>query len=111
MTGTPLYLLALIVAIASTPLDIFQVNAWGYGTVALTPWSRRLSATVTRARTWFRRMRSWLTGADGLRAVAISVLILAMFIAPDAQAGLLIGTTAVVAPTGLKALRQRDSEL
>jgi hypothetical protein len=49
MRTIPLYLIALIVAIANSPLDIYQICAWNHGTEKVEPWRRtRSDAPVTR---------------------------------------------------------------
>jgi HK97 family phage major capsid protein len=67
MRTIPLYLIALIVAIANSPLDIYQICAWNHGTEKVEPWrrtrsdapvTRRLIAIGARAREWCRDIGS-----------------------------------------------------
>src|SRR5260221_12391784 len=64
-TALPLYLLALIVAIANTPLDVFQVNAWNVGTLHIEPWRRKATAAIrSRVCDWTAMVRQWFEPGD-----------------------------------------------
>jgi HK97 family phage major capsid protein len=112
MRSLPLYLLALIIAIANTPLDIFQINAWGHGTERLSPWRRRLKDAVqmTRLRSLARTLMAWCRGSGGLVAATAALLIIALLVVPHVQAhsGVMLATVPLV---GLKGYRQRDADL
>lgn len=111
MDRIPLYLMALIVAIASTPTNIYQICAWNHGTVPTEPWRSKLSAavvpTLRRAQAFFRDLFSPAGGLPALAALA-ALILLAIVFAPVVKGGIL---AAHIIPVGLKALRQRDSEL
>ena len=57
------WLLALIVAIAHTPTDIFQINAWNVGTAKTEPWRSKTSGVMTRSaqhgRVLVARLLAW----------------------------------------------------
>lgn len=111
MDRIPLYLMALIVAIASTPTNIYQICAWNHGTVPTEPWRSKLSSAVTpalrRAQTFFRDLFSPAGGLPLVAGVA-ALMLLALVFAPIVKGGIL---AAHIIPVSLKALRQRDSEL
>jgi HK97 family phage major capsid protein len=79
MTPIPLYLIALIVAIANTPLNIFDVHAWNVGTVHAEPWRKRLSVAATRITSAFARLVDFLwPHRQQLAAIACALLVLAL---------------------------------
>lgn len=53
------YLLAMVMAIAAMPLDVFQVCRRGIGTIALSPWQRVVAAVQQRVRSLLRLWRTW----------------------------------------------------
>lgn len=110
MDRIPLYLLALIVAIANTPLDIYVINAWDVGTLKVSPWQRKLSTAVaTRMRALSTCLKNWFGASGGLPFVAVTaLLIMALVASPHGQHGVLY---AVPALAGLKGFRQRASDL
>lgn len=96
MRTIPLYLVALIVAIANTPLDIYDVHARNLGTVKAEPWRSKLSTGAAAVTNLFRRACSYLWG-EHRQLVTASVLLLGLLVlAPQhAHAGaavLVIGT-------------------
>lgn len=70
MRTIPLFLIALIVAIANSPTNIYQINAWGHGTEETEPWRAKLSDTplVRRVAAVGSRLRAW--GAE-LRTIPL----------------------------------------
>lgn len=110
MRTIPLYLMALIVAIAKTPLDVFQVDAWNVGTLKIESWRRKLpSAVLTVARARLARIRAWFQVSGGL-PTAVAALLVILLIVPHfyPHAGALL---AVPPLAGLKGYRQRDADL
>lgn len=111
MRTIPLYLLALIVAIANTPQNIYQVCAWNVGTVQTEPWRRRSSlldsgrAAISRIRTWFR------SHAFGLAAALAALVLIAALTPHGAHAQSLAIVAAIPTTFNLKALRQRSADL
>lgn len=111
MDRIPLYLVALIVAIANTPTNIYQICAWNHGTVRTEPWRSKLTALVSRP---LRRVAAILRDAfhasGGLPMVAglAALVLLAVVFAPALKGGVMV---AHLVPVGLKALRQRDADL
>lgn len=115
MTFTVLpFLMALVVAIANTPLDIYQINAWSVGTLKVEPWRRRLPMSVrARCRVVAATIAAWCRAAGGLPAVATAVaLVIAVHLMPHTDANVLMAAPAAVATLqpGLKAYRQRAAE-
>lgn len=111
MRSLPLYLLALIIAIANTPLDIFQINAWCHGTERLSPWRRKLKAAIqmTRLRSLARTLMAWCRGSGGLVAATAALLIVAFIVAPHVQAhGLLLAIPPIA---GVRAAQMRVTEI
>ncbi len=112
MDRIPLYLVALIVAIMKTPTNVFQICARNHGTVEIEPWHTKLTAPVARGlASLMAPIRALFRASGGLPAVAalgVLLLVVGLIAAHDSHAGVL---TANVIPFGLKALRQRDSEL
>lgn len=72
MRTIPIYLLALIVAIANTPTDVYQICAWNHGTEQTEPWRAKLSETpiVRRAIAIGRRVKEWCTELASVPLVA-----------------------------------------
>lgn len=108
------FLLALIVAIAEMPTNVYQVCAWNIGTLDIEPWHRKAFSGVARAgRSLMAIMRAWFgaSGAvTGLPALA-GALLLILAIAHVAHAAPHGQQLAIVAVAGLKAATQRDAEL
>lgn len=57
-------LLALIVAIAHTPTDIFQINAWNVGTAKTEPWRSKRTASPVLTRLAGLLQRTWARLTD-----------------------------------------------
>jgi HK97 family phage major capsid protein len=57
------FLLAMVIAIANMPTDIFQICAWNHGTEKTEPWRSKLSDTlaIKRVIALGSRVRDWLT--------------------------------------------------
>ncbi len=58
--GTLPFLLALVIAIAQTPTNIYQICAWNHGTEATEPWRAASGATVQRIVAIGVRLRAWV---------------------------------------------------
>jgi hypothetical protein len=108
MNRIPLYLVALIVAIANTPLDIFQINAWNHGTVKVEPWRRKLPAAIgARITALSTVLRSWFRASGGLpAAVAVAVCLAVLVATPHVTDGVLFAHVAF-GLKGLPAARRR----
>lgn len=77
----PMYLAALIMAIAGRPLNVYDFHARGLGTETFAPWRRTLSACVTRSVKALRALGQFLWGhREGL---AIASILAVMLLAPD----------------------------
>jgi hypothetical protein len=111
MTRIPLYLMALIIAIAKTPLDIFQVCAWNVGTLKVESWrSKRPAATVVALmRSLGSRLKDWFHASGGLPAVAVAAVCVALVIATTVTHPGMLAAAPVLA--GLKGYRQRAADL
>lgn len=61
MRTIPLYLIALIVAIANTPTNVFQICAWNHGTENTEPWRAKLADAplIRRVVAFGSRLRAW----------------------------------------------------
>jgi HK97 family phage major capsid protein len=110
MRTTPLYLLALIMAIAGTPLDIFQINTRNLGTECVSPWRRTLSAPIARLSRFLASIRRLFAGPARWQLAFAAVLIVALIFGPHAHAGQSLAIVGVL-PAGLKAARQRVADL
>jgi hypothetical protein len=110
MRTTPLYLLALIMAIAGTPLDIFQINTRNLGTECVSPWRRTLSAPIARLSRFLASIRRLFAGPGRWQLAFAAVLIVALIFGPHAHAGQSLAIVGVL-PAGLKAARQRVADL
>lgn len=110
MERIPLYLMALIVAIASTPTNIFQVCRRNVGTLDVTPWLKGLTALFApAARSRMERIRRLFTAAGGVPAMtALAVAVLLAVTLPDGNHGLLLAT---VPAAGLNGFRQKAADL
>lgn len=119
MNSIPFYLMALIVAIAKTPLDIYQICAWNHGTEKTEPWrSKRPAAIGTRLRALTVRLCNWGRAAGGLpliTAVATACIVALLLTAPQLHAMTAPHTPVLTAIAlgvpGLKGYRQRDNDL
>lgn len=87
----PIYLAALIVAIAGSALNVYDFHARGHGTETFEPWRAKVSAGVARVTSVFRAVGQFLWGhRDGLAGASLIAL---MLIAPHslhAHAGLVV---------------------
>lgn len=111
------WLLALIVAIANSPLNIYQVCAWEHGTIRTEPWRRKASTILTRAvLSLSDHLRQVFRTAGGVPAlIGIACLILAVCVVPvHGTSHVLLAVPALAArpaSADLKPLRQRASDL
>lgn len=78
----PIYLAALIMAIANCPLDIYDFHTRGLGTARVEPWRRTLSAGVTRSVHALRAIGQFVWGHR--QGLAVACLIVVMLLAPHA---------------------------
>lgn len=92
MDRIPIYLVALIVAIAKTPLNIYDVHARNLGTITAEPWRTRTASVVAAARTLLATIQTWVWGHRRELAMAAALLALVLF-APHGRDG--IGLMAV----------------
>lgn len=100
MRTIPVYLMALIIAIANTPTDIYQICKWNVGTMKVEPWRGRIAAArpVQRAVALAGRVREWCTELASVPLLASE--------RGEAAVDLL-----VPGATQLKALRQKAAEI
>jgi hypothetical protein len=70
------FMLAMVVAIAGMPTQVFKVCAWNIGFTELEPWRRRTSAAVTRAAQSIRACFAFLLSPRGAFACAAAMLAL-----------------------------------
>ena len=78
MNRIPLYLIALIVAIANSPLNIYDVHAWNAGTVHVEPWRTKVS-TAGLCRRLHSGARAIFEALWGHRqAIAVATLLLCL---------------------------------
>lgn len=106
----------LHVAIANTPTNVYQVNAWDVGTLEIEPWRQKLTAVpvLRRLVALSNRLREWLQLAGGIPSLVTAACLLAMLCTGTAHAApiALMGTVAAVADQqSLKALRQKAGEI
>jgi len=79
MDRIPIYLVALIVAIARTPLNIFDVHAWNVGTAHTEPWRRKMSGIAATVRSAIDRfLRFAWPHRQRIAALACAVLVLVL---------------------------------
>lgn len=79
--AVPIYLAALVMAIAATPRDIYDFHARGLGTARFAPWRTKLSATVTRSVSALRTIGTLLWGHR--QGLAVGALVGVLLIAPE----------------------------
>lgn len=107
-TVTP-FLLAMFVAVAAMPTNVYKICAWNAGTLAIEPWKSRTSAAV-RAVTL--GLRAWFSSLWSARtAFAAAVLLLAVMSAHlgDGFNGEVLA--AVTPIVGVPALKTKRAEL
>jgi HK97 family phage major capsid protein len=120
MRTIPLYLLALIVAIAGSPTDIYAINAWNVGTAKTEPWRSKLSAPVavqrlvafvSRVREWCRELTPGPVAA--VAAIVLTAIVVSQLQAPTSAHVLLAFPAAVALPgaSALKEARQAMAEI
>ena len=105
MRTIPLYLMALIVAIANSPTDVWQICAWNHGTERVEPWRAKLTSSVTTVctKTWLAVLRAWNSEKGGVPATLLTAGALALLcLTVDVHASM-----AIVGTSSLKVLRQR----
>lgn len=105
-------LLAMVVAIASMPTNIFYINAWNVGTAKVEPWRTRTAEAVTRSMaTLASRLKALLDSAGGVPALATGAAVAAVvLLGPDLNGQDGVAGLAMVGGS-LKLYRQRDAEL
>ena len=107
---TPPLLVAMIVAIASMPTNVYKVCAWNVGTVKTEPWRAKAQAVVRRGRTQAGRWLAWFWTAGEWRLAAAVGLLMVMCLTP-VSADALLAVPLVAVPGDLKALRERAGTL
>jgi HK97 family phage major capsid protein len=105
-------LLAIVVAIAGMPNDVYKVCAWNVGTAKVEPWRSKLTAIVARpvmrALARLRALFSASGGLTGLPAQMAYALALAVVLA---QTGHAHAAPVMFGIVGVKDYRQRDADL
>jgi len=104
MDRIPSYLIALIVAIANSPTNIFDVHAWNVGTVATEPWRRRTSGIAASVRSLLDRFLRF-AWPHRQRVAVVACALIVLLLAPNAH-GLsvcIVGHTVAQLETDLKA--------
>lgn len=104
----PLYLVALIVAIAHTALNIYDVHARHVGTAHAEPWRSKASAGVTRATT---AMRSFMAGLWGHRQALACAAVLVCLMAFPSLTAHAHGLTFVAVAGSVSNIDQLDRDL
>jgi HK97 family phage major capsid protein len=96
MDRIPIYLAALIVAIAGSPLDIYDVHNRGLGTEKAEPWRVKVSTCVPRLTSALRAIGAFLW--PHRQALAVTALLcVSLFVAPAHANGLpLIGMAGIL---------------
>jgi len=87
MERIPLYLVALITAIAATPLNIFDVHAHNIGIGKAEPWRRTSSGLARQVVSLFARCVSFVWPHRQRIAVCAALLVLMVFAHPSHAAG------------------------
>lgn len=77
----PIYLAAMLIAIAGKPLDIYNFHARGLGTQRFEPWRSKLSAGVSRCTDTLADFGQFLRGYH--RELAVTALVGLMLLGPD----------------------------
>jgi len=111
MDRIPFYLVALIVAIANTPLNIFDVHAWNVGTAHTEPWRKKMSGIAASVRSVVDRFLRF-AWPHRQRAAVLAIALLVVFLAPSAHAGVsvcIVGHTVAQLESDLKA-KQADAK-
>ena len=101
---TPLYLIAMIVAIMNAPTNIYDVHCRGLGTVEAEPWRRKSSGLAARAVSLFARFLAF-AWPHRQRIAAVACALLVLLLAPNAH-GLsicIVGHTVTQLESDLKA--------
>lgn len=99
--------LAMIVAIAAMPLDIFLFNYREVGTAKVSPWQRRVSGLIARATAPWTRFMAFLRNPAVWRSgLAAAVLLLALSGHLHASSGVLF-----VGLTDVKEIREQINKL
>jgi HK97 family phage major capsid protein len=103
----PIYLAAVVMAIAGAPLNVYDFHTRGHGTETVEPWRRTLSAGVTRAVTALRAIGQFLWPYRQRVALACALLVFLALAPPSLHAhGVAIGVVA-----GQLNVAQLDSDL
>lgn len=108
-------LMAIVMAIASMPTDIYKFCAWNVGTAKTEPWRAKAAPAAAAVRVvtvTVARVRAWFRASGGLTGLPVQVVGLALVAVVANHVGHLHGHDVVMLGlTGLKACRQRDAEL
>lgn len=96
-TITP-FLVALFVAVAAMPTNVYQICAWNVGTVEIEPWRTRTTAAVRRIA---RGLRVWFAGLWNPQLAAIATLVLAAVLLAHLTADASGGPLLAVVPVAL----------
>jgi HK97 family phage major capsid protein len=93
------FLLAMYVAVAAMPTNVYQVCAWNAGTLEVEAWRQRASAAV---RSVGATLRAWFASLfTARRLFAAAVVILALLSADlSASQGIVLATAAAGVPDG-----------
>lgn len=68
------FMAAFIVALAGMPLDIYDFHQRGVGTAVLSPWKRRMSASLTRLSSLWAQFLRWVQTPAARLAFAVLML-------------------------------------
>ena len=85
MDRVPLYLIAMIVAIASMPLHIYDVHAHGVGIGKAEPWRTKASTLTARVTSAVRTVIDFCRGHR--QGLAVATVLAVMLLAPDLSQG------------------------
>jgi HK97 family phage major capsid protein len=111
MNTIPIYLVALIVAIANTPTNIFQVCQRNVGTLKIDPWRQR-SSLLASGRAALSQIATWFKANAFCLSAALACLILLVALTPHGAHGAVLAFPVLAAPArDLKPLRQRAADL
>ncbi len=106
----PLYLGAMLIALAAMTTNICDVHAWGCGIEKWAPWKKRVAAAVTTVRNAFARFASAIWTDHRRLVYTAAVLAVLMLLQPHAaHAG--VCTAVVAGGLDLKALRSQREKV
>jgi hypothetical protein len=103
-------MVAMALAIASMPTEIYQICRQSVGTLEIEPWRQKTTDAIGRRLVAFMsRVRAWFSVGGPQIALAAGLLLALVVASHFDHAGHV--SMAIVAPAGLKALRQRASDI